>query len=359
MKNTLLLLATFLCLTITNAQAVGDTFTEGDYNYKVTSISPLEVEVTGSPTVPINISIPATATDLGTGTTYNVKTIGYRAFYVAGGYATQSIVLAEGITEIGQSSFNNLLQLTSVSLPNTLTYIGYRAFRNCPSLTSITIPNSVTSTGGQAFQQTGIVNLVYPNSVTSVGGSDCTMCGSLVSVTLPNTLTTIENRTFKDCPLLTAITIPATVTFIDVKAFGGTTGALKDVEVLSAIPANVVADAFENKDLSTINLYVPIGSKTAYETAAVWSAFNIIEGTLSVKSQELLNISVYPNPSSGKIFVQTKQQKDLDLTVFDLNGRTLLSAKGTQIDISYFSKGVYILKGETEEGDFVKRIIKQ
>ena len=123
------------------------------------------------------------------------------------------------------------------------------------------------------------------------------------------------------------------------------------------------ANFFRNLDLSKITLYVPVGTKAAYEAHAVWGLFpdaNIVEGSpLGLKNIKELKALIYPNPSSGYVYVQTETQKDLNLTIYDLTGKELLSTKGKQIDFSNLSQGIYILKGKTEEGEFTKRIVKQ
>ncbi|MFR6655008.1 MAG: leucine-rich repeat protein, partial [Anaerobutyricum hallii] len=54
-----------------------------------------------------------------------------------------SVIIEEGITEIGIRSFNNCSNLTEVKLPESLTTLGGLAFGNCQGLTSIKIPAGV------------------------------------------------------------------------------------------------------------------------------------------------------------------------------------------------------------------------
>ena len=63
----------------------------------------------------------------------------------------QSVVIPEGVTEIGDNAFLDCSSLTSVTIPESVTYIGGGAFGDCSSLTSVTIPESVTYIGGGAF----------------------------------------------------------------------------------------------------------------------------------------------------------------------------------------------------------------
>jgi hypothetical protein len=58
-------------------------------------------------------------------------------------------------------------------------------------------------------------------------------------------------------------------------------------------------------------------------------------------------IKVYPNPTSNFLYAEQKDQHQLRINIVDVNGRVLLENKinsGGQIDISNFSKGIYIVQ---------------
>ena len=95
----------------------------------------------------------------------------------------KSIVLEDGVTNIGNYAFYNCSGLTSVTIPNSVTSIGGSAFYNCSSLTSVTIGNSVTSIGGSAFYNcSSLTSVTIPNSVTSIGDGAFVSCTSLKKV---------------------------------------------------------------------------------------------------------------------------------------------------------------------------------
>ena len=169
----------------------------------------------------------------------------------------KSAVIADGVTSIGSSAFDDCTSLTSVTIPDSVTSIGDDAFYDCTSLTSVTIPDSVTSIGDSAFASctslTGIwvakgnshyssdasgvlfnkdkTTLVQcpgafaayaiPDSVTSICECAFQGCKSLTSVTIPNSATSIGQQAFWGCESLTSVTIPDSVTSIGEQAFHG------------------------------------------------------------------------------------------------------------------------------------------
>ncbi len=63
----------------------------------------------------------------------------------------QSVVIEDGVTNIGNFAFYDCSALTSVTIPNSVTHIGMLAFLACSSLTSVSIPCNVTGVGAYAF----------------------------------------------------------------------------------------------------------------------------------------------------------------------------------------------------------------
>ena len=63
-------------------------------------------------------------------------------------------------------------------------------------------------------------------------------------------------------------------------------------------------------------------------------------------------IRVYPNPTSNYLYAEQKDQHQLTINIVDINGRVLSENKinsGEQIDISNFSKGIYIVQAQDLE----------
>ena len=121
-----------------------------------------------------------------------------------------SIVVSNGVTNIGVRAFIGCSNATTVSLPNTLTSIGLMAFLGCTGLTDITLPNSLTSIQESAFMDcTGLTSITLPNSVTTIKEGLFEGCTGLTTVTLPSSVTKIEERAFYNCSAVTDVYLAA------------------------------------------------------------------------------------------------------------------------------------------------------
>jgi len=149
-----------------------------------------------------------------------------------------SITIPVGVEIIGEAAFLNCTNLTSVVIPNGVTTIENGAFYGCVKLTSINIPQSVVNVGSQVFFSTDIAtpiiinngkilcyvpysydSYVIPNTVTLINDGAFYFCENLTSVTIPNSVITIGEGAFINCTNLETITIPSSVKEIGDYAF--------------------------------------------------------------------------------------------------------------------------------------------
>lgn len=178
----------------------------------------------------------------------------------------KTIVIEDGVTNIGNLAFSFCSALTSVTIPNSVTSIGERAFEVCISLTSITIPNSVTSIGESAFANcVGLTSITIPNSVKSIRNRTFDTCLRLNSVTIPNSVTSIGENAFCYCYALTSIIIPESVTSIGKTAFHGCK-KITSITFKGSTPPEFGEKVFEGVNKST-PVYVPANSIEAYKKA--------------------------------------------------------------------------------------------
>ncbi len=235
----------------------------------------------------------------------NVTNIYGSAFY--GCTSLTSLTIGSSVTSIGSAAFKGCSSLTSVTIPNSVTSIGMNAFQLCSGLTSITIPSSVTNIDNYAFDNCpGLISVtlnsdavvsdtyvtesiqgknmhrifgsqvkeyIIGEEVTSIGENAFNNCTSLTSIIIPNSVTSIGENAFYNCSDLTSVTIGNSVTTIGDYAFSDCS-SLTCVNNLSETPQNIDRYTFTNRANAT--LYVPSGSKAAYEAADYWKYFKEI-----------------------------------------------------------------------------------
>lgn len=85
---------------------------------------------------------------------------------------TGELIIPNGVTSIGDSTFAGCTGLTSIIIPDSVTSIGEAAFYYCTGLSGeLVIPDSMTSIGRDAFRECSGISgkLVIPDSVSSIG----------------------------------------------------------------------------------------------------------------------------------------------------------------------------------------------
>lgn len=97
-------------------------------------------------------------------------------------------------------------------------------------------------------------------------------CSGLTSIVIGNGIKRLPTYVFGGCTSLSSIIIPANVETIETKAFKDCS-ALKEIHVKNPLPPTVY-DAFST--YSHVVLYVPIGSKEAYQNHSIWGKFSTI-----------------------------------------------------------------------------------
>ena len=87
----------------------------------------------------------------------------------------------------------------------------------------------------------------------------------------------------------------------------------------------------------------------------------VCTSTLGDGIEEMISsFNVYPNPVDDKLYIETEVEIE-EIIVYDVYGRQQLAVSGQQsvVDVANLNSGVYFVKVVTENGETVKRIIKQ
>lgn len=278
---------------LSTAQIKAYTGLEGTYNGSCSYSADVLPQLAFSDNTKINsVQIPNT-----------VISIDYCAFLRCS--SLNSIEIPSSVVSISSSAFKYCCDLISVTIPNSVTSIGSFAFSDCSSLTKVSIPNSVSTMGSSVFYNcSSLISVSLPNAITTIETNSFSHCKSLVSVLIPNSVKIINEAAFSDCVRLQSLKIPNGVTSLEKYAFSNCT-SLKVFSIprtVTSIKAAVFADcisldtiyshtstpvnvsmynsyyaSFSGVDTLKCMLCVPLGSKAAYQTAAKWKSFKIVE----------------------------------------------------------------------------------
>lgn len=225
------LIALFIPFSVWAAYDIGDSFTVNGITYKVTCVSPYEVQVgddnscVRTDTTGV-ITIPKYLWD-DEGNPYTVTQIGKKAFRDC--MRISSVEIPNTVTTIESYAFYCCYSLNNIVIPNSVTAIKEYAFCNCNSLTTIDIPSSVTEIVRNPFYGTNL-NSITVDSKNSVFDSryDCNaiirkanneLATGCKNTKIPNGIKTIGAYAFRDCKGLTEISIPNSVDSICGDAF--------------------------------------------------------------------------------------------------------------------------------------------
>lgn len=98
-----------------------------------------------------------------------------------------------------------------------------------------------------------------------------------------------------------------------------------------------------------------------YFMRRVYSNFSRISGTNAGLTP--LQVTLYPNPTSGFLHIQTEKQALATLSLTDLSGRMVLQQKleaiVNKVDISALAKGVYLVHLQQANGTYTSKIVKE
>ena len=286
----------------------------------------------------------------------------------AGCHGVKTLIYNKDIVNDPSSSpFSSLSSLESVIISNHVTHLNSFAFCNCSKLISVIIPNSVTTIEAAAFQKcSSLTDVKLPIDLKALSQQIFHGCTNLKSLDIPSTVTAIGSYALHKCTSLTSLTIPKSVVSIGGIALNSCT-RLNELIVANPVPPTTGDNCFNYINATTCTLYVPTGSKSAYQNDAHWKYFtNIYEMEMqdsisSVTTQEIPSLSFYPNPVKEGFYIDRLSETGT-LAIINLNGSIIFSKQvcdNEYVSMSTLPEGVYILKIVTKGICIEQKILKK
>ena len=282
-----------------------------------------------------------------------VTTIGNNAFW--GCENLISIVIPEGVTTIGGLAFAYCEKLKTLYISKTVVDIEVQSIFECGNLESIIVdsenPVYDSRDNCQALIETksnklllGCVNTVIPD-VTEVFDQAFLSCQSLKSLFFPEGVTILGNQVVWNCVNLSEVILPSTLTSIGKGAFDECPNIVV-VRSKMERPVKLNPSCFSNRTNAT--LYVPYGSKAAYEAVDVWKDFKEIiemepdpDATIDFSDAEAKRICVENWDTNG----------DGELSYAEAAAVTKLGAALHYADMKTFDEFQYFTGLATIDGD--------
>lgn len=268
-----------------------------------------------------------------------------------------TISLSNSIKSFGVQSFRNNISLQRLSLPNELEIIGDMAFLGCTGLTEITIPSSVTYIGsGITKECQNLARIVVEADNTQYDSSDGVLYNSALNELMafpisyseseymvPNGVVKISSYAFENAKDLKSVSLPASLLSIGQDAFIGCVN-LTNLQVQALNPPTCQNNCFDNISKTRCELQVPIGCRSYYWVAPVWSEFNKIVETDFSGISNVNYDDVQVEIVNGKIKI-SGCPGNLIVRIYHING-TLVYQDLAQSNIIQFepsSIGIYLV----------------
>ena len=240
----------------------------------------------------------------------------------------RTVIIGNGVTNVGDYALFLLPDATQVTLPDSVTRIGRYGIAMCSKLTGLSIPKSVTGIGDFGLAGNGLTAVTLPDGLQSLGRGAFDSCASLTNTTLPAAITAVPGKCFADCTkllnvkyagtvtaigdlafesckALTAAPIPETVTEIGASAFTGCT-ALTDVTIpagVSTIPEDCFRGCTALTDIDLPGTVTHVGHNaftgcTALKDVRCYGAAPAVEpGNSEAHSFEPAIVTIHYNPA--------------------------------------------------------------
>ena len=250
--------------------------------------------------------------DIGSGYALSFKkiifgdSVEYIPNYLCHEYNGDSIVLPEGVKEIGKYAFQECKKMTYVSLPTTLQKIGSGAFESCVLLEKAELPENLTEIGANVFYNCNLLaDVRIPERVTYIGENAFSNITGQDSLYIPDKVVAVGGNAFENWSALREISIGKNVTLIGDNAFKGDS-AVTHITVWAAVPPMVTEGTLADIPDSAWLSVLP-DSRKQYREHPYWGRFRMadvpdsamIQRTVTVDAAETTADFTWPTDSAA------------------------------------------------------------
>ena len=319
----------------------------------------------------------------------NVTTIGSSSFQ--GCTSLQDVTIGLNVNRIERQAFSGCSSLININIGPQVNIIEANVFQNCSSLPLLRIPNSVNSIGNGAFAgciglKTFIIdnrdeelklgcneyqsplftdcpldsvyiggNITYGTSEyygyspfyrnktlrtvvitdkeTEISTNEFYGCSNLQKFVVGEGVTTFGDWAFSGCLSLQTLSFGSQLNSIGKEAFSDCASVTKIVS-RAKVPPTCDTQALDDINKWSCTLYVPIESKSSYQSAEQWKEFFFMEEGTGGEDNPV-------NPPTNKCEKPTIQYSNGKLTFnSDTDGATFLSTITDSDIASYSSKEI-------------------
>jgi hypothetical protein len=209
---------------------------------------------------------------------------------------------------------------------------------------TIILPDGVTASITSSLGGTALANFFDGSAIgqASIDGYLVTeTLGSPVSLPAPSTGTTSNIVTIQINGAPTA----GTMYILENNSALATT--------ITALKSFMQADMIDNGMAEFVNVVDPNATGVSGDTSFDFS-------TLSVKNNELTELSIYPNPVKDIIYVTNTNSNLVKAEIHNLNGQLVLSQENnlTAINVNKLPSGMYMLKLYSDKAQKTIKIVK-
>lgn len=298
-----------------------------------------------------------------------------------------SIVVEEGVTELGTAIFWGLKDVTNVKLPESLTTIGYETFRDCSKLDSIYIPKNVCTLKDRWATDCDSLAVIeidpenkcfFTDKYGAVYSSDSTTLVKVPQDMTIGELTIIEGATkFATDALyqqvhLTQIRLPESMTTVQYGALDGMT-SLKNIYFESATAPTFEKTIGNGTNTENLVIYIPCidpevsGREEEFEkeTGISVESIQLFLNTYDVQAvpenqrkgtTQVINatscedhtVTIIAKPNPGYNFLRWESNISNEIIT---EAKYQYNCKRDEIFTAYFSNGSFQINVTTNIGD--------